>query len=196
MTRRSARLSGGRRALVLLAGVAVAIASSACPGPTERAAPETSVERTQPGSPVTEEVTLTPTAIAMEESSATFEVPIAVPPAAEERRPVEPAPVVADRPQDSPQRCLTVHASPNFASAYGRAGEVVQLVVRIQNACGTNFGGASFRVTAIGADGSPVGSASGSFSSPIPAGGSAETLVAIPARRSAVLTYRAEVTGY
>jgi hypothetical protein len=135
-----------------------------------------------------------PTAIAMEESSATYEVPIAAP--TEVRRLFEPAPAVADRPADSPQRCLVVHVSPNFASAYGRAGEVVQLVVRIQNACGTNFGGASFRVTAIGADGGPVGSASGSFSSPIPAGGSAETLVAIPARRSALLTYRAEVTGY
>jgi hypothetical protein len=177
----------------MLAGVAVAIASSACPGRTERAAPETSVEHIQPGSPVTGEVTLTPTALAMEESSATFEVPVAPP--TEVRRPYEPAPVVADRPADSPQRCLSVRASPNFASAYGRAGEVVQLVVRIQNACGTNFDGASFRVTAIGADGS-VGSASGRFSSPIPAGGSAETLVAIPARASAVLTYRAEVTGY
>jgi hypothetical protein len=180
--------------LLVLAGVAVAIAGSACPGRTERTAQETSVVRTEPGPPVTEGVTLTPTAIAMEESSATYEVPIA-PPAAEEQRPVEAAPV-ENRPADSPKRCLMLQVSPSSASAYGIRGEVVQLVVRARNGCSTNFGSATFRVTAIGPDGREVGSAVGSFSAGIPLGGSAETLIAIPTKPSLALTYRAEVMGY
>jgi len=196
MTRRPAQVSGGRTALVVLAGVAVAIASSACPGRAERAAPETSAARTQPGSPVTEGVALAPTAIAMKESSATYEVPIAVPPAAEERRPVEAVPLVEERPADSPKRCLTLQASPSSASAYGIRGEVVQLVVRARNGCSTNFGSASFRATAIGPDGRELGSAVGSFSAGIAPFGSAETLIAISTRPSLALTYRAEVMGY
>jgi hypothetical protein len=197
MTRRPAQVSGGRTALVVLAGVAVAIASSGCPAaPTERAAPETSAARTQPGPPVTEGVALTPTVIAVEESSATYEVPIAAPPAAAEGRPVEAAPPVEDRPADSPKRCLTLQVSPSSASAYGIQGEVVQLVVRARNGCSTNFGSATFRVTAIGPDGRELGSAVGSFSVGIAPFGSAETLIAIPTKPSLALTYRAEVMGY
>lgn len=196
MTRRPAQVSGRRTAIVVLAGVAVAIASSGCPGRTERAAPETSAARTQPGPPVTEGVALTPTAIPMVESSATYEVPIAAPPAAAEGRPVEAAPPVENRPADSPKRCLTLQVSPSSASAYGIRGEVVQLVVRARNGCSTNFGSATFRVTAIGPDGRELGSAGGSFSVGIAPFGSAETLIAIPTKPSLALTYRAEVMGY
>jgi hypothetical protein len=69
---------------------------------------------------------------------------------------------------------------------------VVQLVVRAQNGCGTDFGGASFRVTAIGSNGREVASAFGRFSDAIPPGGSAETLVVIPTKPSMALSYRAE----
>jgi hypothetical protein len=196
MTRRSAQLSGGRTALVMLAGVAVAIASSACSRPTERTASETPVERTQPGPLVAEGVSLTPTAVAMQESSATFEVPIAVSPAAGERAPVGAAPPVEIRPVDTPKRCLTLQVSPSSASAYGIRGEVVQLVVRARNGCSTNFGSATFRVTAIGPDGRDLGSAVGNFSVGIPPFGSSETLIAIPTRPSLNLTYRSEVMGY
>jgi hypothetical protein len=129
----------------------------------------------------------------MAESSATYEVPIVARPT---EAPVNPAPIAEDRPADTPMRCILLHVSPSSSSAYGLRGEVVQLVVRGQNGCSTHFGGASFRVTAIGSGGQPVGSASGSFSSGFPPGGSAETLVAIPTKPSLALTYRAEVTGY
>jgi len=186
MTRRSARRFGARPPLAVIAGAVFAIASTAaCPGrPDERAAPETRAEEVAP----------TPTVPAMAESSATFEVSVAPSPTAE--RPVEAAPATGERPADTPLRCLTLQVSPSSASAYGISGEVVQLVVRAQNGCGTNFASASFRVTAMGYDGRPLTSAVGSFSSGIPPGGSAQTLIAIPTKPSIGITYRAEVTGY
>jgi hypothetical protein len=117
----------------------------------------------------------------MAESSATYEVPIVARPT---ETAVNPAPIAEDRPADTPMRCILLHVSPSSSSAYGLRGEVVQLVVRGQNGCSTHFRGASFRVTAIGSGGQPVGSASGSFSSGFPPGGSAETLVAIPTKPS------------
>jgi hypothetical protein len=129
----------------------------------------------------------------MVESSATYEVPIAAHPT---EASFNPAPIAEDRPADTPARCIMIRVFPSSSSAYGLREEVVQLVVRGQNGCSTHFGSASFRVTAIGSDGQPVGSASGSFSSGFPPGGSAESLVAIPTKPSLALTYRAEVTGY
>jgi len=110
--------------------------------------------------------------------------------------PAVPFPPREDRPADTPARCILLQAYPSSASAYGVGGEVVQLVVRAQNGCLANFGGASFRVAAVGPDGREVASGSGRFSGAIPAGGSAETLIAIPTKPSLRLTYRAEVLGY
>lgn len=194
MTRRPARLFGGR-ILVVLAALAVVVASSACRAPADRAAPEAPVDRARPA-PVTDEVAPTPTAILMQESSATFEVPIAASAPAPEQRPSEAFPSVEDRPADSPKRCLTLSASPSSSAAYGIRGEVVQLVVHGRNGCSTNFNSASFRVTAIGPNGQDVGSAGGSFSGGIAPFGSAETLIAIPTKPSLSLTFRAEVIGY
>jgi hypothetical protein len=190
MTRRSSRFSGGGPALLVLAVAAVTIASTtACTRPAERTAPGKSVERAQPGAPEREVRIPTPTETVMEESSATFEVSV---PVTEFR----PSPTAERRLDDTPTRCIMVSASPSSASAYGVSGEVVQVVVRAQNGCGTHFGGASFRVTAIGANGREVASASGSFSTGIPPGGTAETLIAIPTKPSLGFIYRAEVTGY
>jgi hypothetical protein len=194
MTRRSVRPFGrGTTLAALAASLLASVAATGCPGrPSERVAPETPAASAGP--PATEELAPAPTAVAMQESSATYEVPIVAHPT--EARPVYPAPVAEERPADTPERCLMLQVSPSSSSAYGLRGEVVQLVVRAQNGCGANFGSASFRVTAIGADGSPVGSASGRFSETIRPGGSAETLIAIPTKPSLGLTYRAEVTGY
>ncbi|MEO8349651.1 MAG: hypothetical protein ABI610_12120 [Acidobacteriota bacterium] len=97
------------------------------------------------------------------------------------------------RPADTAARCLMLQAYPSNVSAYGSFGEVVQLVVRAQNGCSTNFGYASFRAIAIGPDGREVASAVGSFSGGIHAGGSAETLIAVRAKPGTSMTYRAEV---
>jgi hypothetical protein len=71
------------------------------------------------------------------ESEATFEVPILE---VDERPTVAPdPPTVAhgvppeDRPPDTTARCLMLQAYPSTVAAYGRSGEVVQLVVRAQN---------------------------------------------------------------
>ena len=120
---------------------------------------------------------------------ATFVLPVRE---VEERPRAVPYRAPEARPADSPARCLALQAYPSSVSAYGVRGEVVQLVVRAQNGCGTTFGGASFRVTAVGPDGSEVASASGRISVAIPPGGSAETLVAIPTKPSMALSYRAE----
>lgn len=97
------------------------------------------------------------------------------------------------RPADTAARCLMLQAYPSNVSAYGSFGEVVQLVVRAQNGCSTNFGYASFRAIVIGPDGQEVASAVGSFSGGIRAGGSAETLIAVRAKPGTSMTYRAEV---
>jgi len=131
------------------------------------------------------------------EAEAIYEVPVAVPEERPTARP-EPPPAAAwqaaeDRPADTPARCLMLQAHPSNVSAFGSSGEVVQLVVRAQNGCGTNFGSASFRAVAIGPDGREVASASGRFPGGVPAGGSTETLIALRTRPALGLTYRAEV---
>nr|MDQ5872855.1 hypothetical protein [Acidobacteriota bacterium] len=131
------------------------------------------------------------------EAEAIYELP--VPDAAgQPARPPDPPPAAdwappEDRPSDTPTRCLMLQAYPSNVSAYGSFGEVVQLVVRAQNGCSTNFGYASFRAIAIGPDGQEVASAVGSFSGGIRAGGSAETLIAVRAKPGTSMTYRAEV---
>jgi hypothetical protein len=131
------------------------------------------------------------------ESEALYEIPVA---STEERAPAPPEPPPAaawppaeDRPADTPSRCLMLQAHPSNVSAFGSSGEVVQLVVRAQNGCGTNFGSASFRAVAIGPDGSEVASAVGRFPEGVRAGGSAETLIALRTKPALSLTYRAEV---
>jgi hypothetical protein len=130
------------------------------------------------------------------ESEATFEVPILE---VDERPTAAPdPPTVAhgvppeDRPPDTTARCLMLQAYPSTVAAYGRSGEVVQLVVRAQNGCGTNFGSAFFRAIAIGPNGLELASAVGRFPDGIGAGGSAETLIAIPTKPVMGVTYRAE----
>ncbi len=130
------------------------------------------------------------------ESEATLEVPILD---VDERPAAEPAPPrVApyeppeDRPRDTPGRCVMIQANPSTVSAYGRSGEIVQLVVRGQNGCGTNFGSVYFRAIAIGPDGREVASAVGRFPDGISAGGSAETLIAIATKPVLGMSYRAE----
>jgi hypothetical protein len=130
------------------------------------------------------------------EAEATYELPIldaagrptvvADPPPAPVWVPPE------NRPSDTPARCLMLQAYPSNVAAYGLSGEVVQLVVRAQNGCGTNFGYASFRAIAIGPDGGEVASAVGSFTGGIRAGGSAETLIAVRTKPGTNMTYRAE----
>lgn len=134
---------------------------------------------------------------AAEEAEATYELPArdaygrpinsVDPPATAVWAPPE------SRAADTPARCLMLQAYPSNVSAYGSFGEVVQLVVRAQNGCSTNFGYASFRAIAIGPDGQEVASAVGSFSGGIRAGGSAETLIAVRAKPGTSMTYRAEV---
>ena len=130
------------------------------------------------------------------ESEATFEVPILE---VDERPTAAPDPPTAahgvlpeDRPPDTTARCLMLQAYPSTVAAYGRSGEVVQLVVRAQNGCGTNLRYASFRAIAIGPNGLELASAVGRFPDGIGAGGSAETLIAIPTKPVMGVTYRAE----
>jgi hypothetical protein len=132
------------------------------------------------------------------ESSATFDMPLGpagpepvAPPYYPTARPYFPP--EDDRPLDTPARCVMVHASPSMTSAYGRTGAVVQLVVRAHNGCPRSFGSVTFRAIAIGADGNEAGAAVGSFPGGVPAGGSAETLIAVPTRPSTSLSYRAEI---
>ncbi len=85
-----------------------------------------------------------------------------------------------------------LQANPSTVSAYGTSGEIVQLVVRGQNGCSTNFGSVSFRAIAIGLDGREIASAVGRFPEGIRAGGSAETLIAIATKPVLGATYRAQ----
>lgn len=131
------------------------------------------------------------------EAGAIYEVPVLD---VEERPAAAPDPPPAaswvpaeDRPADTPARCLMLQAYPSNVAAFGLSGEVVQLVVRAQNGCGTDFGYASFRAVAIGPDGREVASAVGGFAGGIRAGGSAETLIAVRTKPGTSMTYRAEV---
>lgn len=140
------------------------------------------------------------------ESGSTIEVPLgnelaAVPPSeAAAPAPTEPAapppmPAIEERPEDEPGQCLSLEATPNSVSAYSATGPMIQLVVRARNRCATAFSGPStyFRVVAAGANGFPFASATGRFAGPIPAFGTAETLVAITGDVTRVATYRAEL---
>jgi hypothetical protein len=130
------------------------------------------------------------------ESAVTFEVPILEvderPTAAPDPPTVAPYVPPEDRPPDTTARCLMLQAYPSTVAAYGRSGEVVQLVVRAQNGCGTNLRYASFRAIATGPNGLELASAVGRFPEGIRAGGSAETLIAIPTKPVMGVTYRAE----
>jgi len=219
MTRRSVRASFRRSALLVLSGAGLAIAAWQAGRTTERNAARR-VEKAHPTvvasvrdsdrkpvlrsvlpdehvTAVRETIEATPP---QPESGATFVLPVLE---IEERPTPAPAPPAAvafppreNRPADSPARCILLQAYPSSVSAYGVSGEVVQLVVRARNGCFTNFGGASFRAVAVGPEGREVAAASGRFSGAIPAGGSAETLIAIPTKPSPGLSYRAEVLGY
>jgi hypothetical protein len=209
-------VSTGKALAVLLIAGAIAIAGWQAGRTTERNAANRAARRAvtapvrdtvrQSGIPPTlaENVPAAPTASeqppAGQESEATFVLPILEvtkrPTPAPTPRPAIPYRAPEERPSDTPARCILLQAHPSSVSAYGVGGEVVQLVVRAQNGCLTNFGSTSFRVAAVGPDGREVASASGSFSVAIPAGGSAETLIAIPTKPSLGLIYRAEVLGY
>lgn len=106
-----------------------------------------------------------------------------------------PMPVLEERRDDEPSRCLFLEATPNSVSAYGAAGPAIQLVVRARNGCATAFSGSStyFRVVAAGPNGFPLASVNGRFAGPIPAFGTAETLVAITGDVTRVAAYRAEL---
>jgi len=139
------------------------------------------------------------------ESGSTIEVPLddapstplseAAAPAPAEPPAPPPMPPIEERPEDEPGQCLSLEATPNSVSAYGAAGPAIQLVVRARNRCATAFSGPStyFRVVAAGANGFPFATATGRFAGPIPAFGTAETLVAITGDVTRVATYRAEL---
>ena len=139
--------------------------------------------------PITEEPAA-PTPLPATEAEATFEVPI--PAVADERPTAVPFAPPEERPSDTAARCVMLQAHPSTVAAYGRSGEVVQLVVRGQNGCATNFGYVSFRAIAIGPNGLELASAVGRFPEGIRAGGSAETLIVVPTKPDMGVTYRAE----
>jgi hypothetical protein len=191
-------VSTGKAVVLLLLGAGIAVVAWQAGRATERKA----ARGGESALPVTEEQLLraeTPAPAplpAAAESVATFEVPILEvderPTAAPDPPAVAPYVPPEDRPPDTTERCLMLQAYPSTVAAYGRSGEVVQLVVRAQNGCGTNFGYASFRAIAIGPNGLELGSAVGRFPEGIRAGGSAETLIAIPTKPVIGVTYRAE----
>jgi len=196
-------VSTGKAVVLLLLFAGIAVVAWQAGRATERKAARGG-ERAPPSvtAPVTEEQLLraAPSAPAplpaAAESEATFEVPILE---VDERPTAAPAPPTVapyappeDRPPDTTARCLMLQAYPSTVAAYGRSGEVVQLVVRAQNGCGTNFDYASFRAIAIGPNGLELASAMGRFPEGIRAGGSAETLIAIPTKPVIGATYRAE----
>ena len=131
------------------------------------------------------------------EAEAIYEVPVAD---LEEPAAVPDAPTAApdwpppaERRVDTPARCIQLTAQPSNVSAFGSSGEVVQLVVRAQNGCGTNFDSAWFRAVALAPDGRELASASGRFPGGVRAGSSAETLIALRTKPAPSLTYRAEI---
>lgn len=191
-------MSTGKAVVLLLVGGAIAIVAWQLGRTTERQAlreaaspPAPTASVVDAASPIASE----PPAPA--EAEAIYEVPVPVsgeiPPAVPEPPPAAPWPPAEDRPADTPARCLMLQAHPSNVSAFGPSGEVVQLVVRAQNGCGTNFGSASFRAVAIGPDGAEVASAVGRFPGGVRAGGSAETLIALRTKPAMSLTYRAEI---
>jgi hypothetical protein len=176
-----------RRTLLL---VAAAIAVAAC-RIGERAQPEESAEPAQASAPA--DPAPTPEPVALQESSATIEVAIPQPdvaPTAEPAFLTEPP-----RPTDSPERCLTLEATPSSVSAYGVSGPAAQLIVRARNACSTGFPGPRvyFRAVAISMEGTELASATGRFSGEIRPFSTAETLVAIETDLTRVRSWRVEL---
>lgn len=204
-------MSTGKAIALLLIGGAIALAayeigrrsSQAAAPVSER--PDASAGDLAPAAP-REAVRLEPSPV---ESGTTIEIPLGgelpgapateteAPSPVEQAAAPAPAPLLSieERPEDEPNRCLTLEATPNSVSAYGAAGPAIQLVVRARNGCATAFSGQStyFRVVAAGANGFPFASVNGRFSGPIPAYGTAETLVAITGDATRIATYRAEL---
>lgn len=189
--------------VLLLVGAAIAAVAWQVGRQTEREAMRESAAAARPA-----EVSSAPPASTVPAASA----PVAEPAPAEEQAvyevpvgdmeepapPVEPTaapdwPPPAERRVDTPSRCIQLTAQPSNVSAFGSSGEVVQLVVRAQNGCGTNFDGAWFRAVAIAPDGRELASASGRFPGGVRAGSSAETLIALRTKPALGLTYRAEI---
>lgn len=189
-------MSTGKAVVLLLVGGAIALVAWQLGRKAERQALR-EAPAPAPAAAVPDGIAADPAPPPAAEAEAIYEVPVAAP----EERPTAPPdpqpaatwPPAEDRPADTPARCLMLQAHPSNVSAFGSSGEVVQLVVRAQNGCGTNFGSASFRAVAIGPDGREVASASGRFPGGVPAGGSTETLIALRTRPALSLTYRAEV---
>ena len=173
--------------LILFAGIA-AVAWQAGRKAERQAA--RGVESVSPvvTAPITEEPAA-PAPLPAAESEATFEVPIAE---TDVRPTLVPYTAPEERPSDTTARCVMLQAYPSTAAAYGRYGEVVQLVVRGQNGCATNFGSVSFRAIAMGPNGLELASAVGRFPEGIRAGGSAETLIAVATKPGVGVTYRVE----
>ena len=191
-------MSTGKAVVLLLVGAAIAIVAWQLGRTTGR---EARLEPAAPAPAPTAALASELPPVAAEpqpppaEAEAIYEVPVAAserPPEPPDPRPAAPWPPAEERPADTPARCLMLQAHPSNVSAFGPSGEVVQLVVRAQNGCGTNFGSASFRAVAIGPDGSEVASATGRFPGGVRAGGSAETLIALRTKPALNLTYRAE----
>ncbi len=203
-------MSTGKAIALLLIGGAIALAAYEF---GRRSVPEPALVAARSEEPGREVAPVAPPAPRVEEapieSASTIEVPLghelpspppgeagapapAEPPAPP---PMPPMPPIEDRPEDEPGQCLSLEATPNSVSAYGAGGPEIQLVVRARNRCATAFSGPSthFRVVAAGANGFPFATAAGRFGGPIPAFGTAETLVAITGDATRVVTYRAEL---
>ena len=193
-------VSTGKAVILLLVGAAIAAAAWQLGRKTER-------EALRDGSPAaapaeTPDAPAAPPPVepdepASSEVEAVYEVPVqsaAEPPAP----PPDPSPPPEwprpeERRPETAERCVQLTAYPSNVSAFGSSGEVVQLVVRAQNGCGTNFDSAYFRASAIAPDGREVAAASGRFPGGVRAGGSAETLIALRTKPALGLTYRAEI---
>lgn len=197
-------VSTGKAAVLLLVGAAIAAAAWQVGRKTEREALRESAAAARPteaaSAPPAAEVPAASARVlepAGAPAEATYEVPIgsAEEPAA---APVEPTaapawPPPEERRPDTAARCIQLTAAPSNVSAFGSSGEVVQLVVRAQNGCGTNFDSAWFRAVAVAPDGRELASASGRFPGGVRAGSSAETLIALRTPPAMGLTYRAEI---
>ena len=203
-------VSTGKAIALLLIGGAIALAAYEF---GRRSVPEPALVAARSEEPGRDAAPVAPPARLVEEapieSGSTIDVPLgdALPPTPPSEAaapapaepptqpPMPPMPPIEERPSDEPGQCLSLEATPNSVSAYGASGPAVQLVVRARNRCATAFSGPStyFRVVAAGANGFPFATATGRFAGPIPAFGTAETLVAITGDATRVVSYRAEL---
>jgi hypothetical protein len=199
-------VSTGKAVILLLVGAAIAAGAWHLGRTTEREAMQGSDVAARPAEAAAApaeaailDAQPNPEAVrhAPPEAETVYEVPVA---AAEEpaSAQLDPSPALdwpppQERPADTPARCVQLTASPSNVSAFGSSGEVVQLVVRAQNGCGTNFDSAYFRAYALAPDGRELASAAGRFPGGVLAGGSAETLIALRTKPALGLTYRAEI---